>query len=446
MFQVADNQIKAPDGSVLTTLHTEEWQGQEVVVFEKSNTCNEFIVFYLKRYYVPMFSAEVLSYSTFQIDPSTNQLSLIDDGIDLQKNEIGYDVFGGLAVSKEKADGSRDLYYAFMKDGNSGSIQKYTINANGTVSSATEVFSGFYTGSGINDNFHIAELEISPNGEKLAFSRLNRNSYGNQDVVVFDRNQSTGNLSNATVIELKTNDQLYNYPGIEFDQNSEYLYVIGDGNDGRLYIINTANNNVEDEINILPENSHSMLELGRDGKFYVASANKLMKMDVYGNFTDFITNAPMAKNEHLFGATLYLLPDQIDGRDYIDYIAPTECCYTWETTPASDAMQGVQIQTNGDDRNIIIQSGNNVTWAPEPDGNNPFGGVTEAYMEKGDIIIEPGASLTIEDMIIHFRDGYEIQMDDNPSGVGSRLELENTTLTVFDECEGDKLWAGIDFV
>ncbi|MEA1874205.1 MAG: hypothetical protein U9N51_07240, partial [Bacteroidota bacterium] len=42
------------------------------------------------------------------------------------------------------------------------------------------------------------------------------------------------------------------------------------------------------------------------------------------------------------------------------------------------------------------------------------------------------------------REGYEIQMDDNPSGVGSRLTLDNTTLTVFDECEGDKLWAGID--
>jgi len=67
-------------------------------------------------------------------------------------------------------------------------------------------------------------------------------------------------------------------------------------------------------------------------------------------------------------------------------------------------------------------------------------------MEKGDIIIEPGASLTIEDMIIHFREGYEIQMDDNLSGVGSRLKLYNTTITVFDQCEGDKLWAGIDFV
>ncbi|MEA1874207.1 MAG: NosD domain-containing protein, partial [Bacteroidota bacterium] len=136
------------------------------------------------------------------------------------------------------------------------------------------------------------------------------------------------------------------------------------------------------------------------------------------------------------------IPDQIDGCAYDDLFGTVEeCCYVDLYTPANDAMQGVQIQINGDDRDIIIQSGNNVTWTAT---SNSFGNITEAFMEKGDIIIEPDASLTIEDMIIHFREGYEIQMDDNPSGVGSRLTLDNTTLTVFDECEGDKLWAGID--
>jgi hypothetical protein len=449
MFQLVDNEIKSPTGNVLSTFANDFGLGfgQEIAVTEKPNTCNEFLIFYLSRYYKNMVTHEDLKYSEFQQDPVTGQINMTQQDVELYKNNTGGDKFGGIALSKEKSDGTRYLYYAGMKDYNSGTILKITIDGSGNVSAPTEVFGGFYDG-GLEDNFYVAELEISHDGNKLAFSRINFGypALEHQDVVIFDRNPSTGNISNPTIIELESNDHYANYPGIEFGENNDYLYVIGEQEDN-LYRIDLATLNIN-EFSIPPEYSNSMLELGRNGKLFVAASDNLAMMDNNGNIITpvFMPNTTMAKNDHLqsaYGVTMYLLPDQIDGQDYSQVLlGETECCYMYTETPANDNMPGVQIQTSGTERDIIIQSGNSVTWTAT---SNSFGNVAEAYMEPGDIIIEPGASLTIEDMIIHFREGYEVQMDNNSAGnVGSRLVLDNTTLTVFDECEGDKLWAGVD--
>ncbi|MGC9331081.1 MAG: hypothetical protein ACP5DZ_04295 [Bacteroidales bacterium] len=138
----------------------------------------------------------------------------------------------------------------------------------------------------------------------------------------------------------------------------------------------------------------------------------------------------------------YVIPDQIDGCEY-DYITGNDvvCCYeSFDPTPPNSGMSGVTIDESGSGRDIIIESGYSVTWTAT---SNSFGNVEEAYMGNGNIIIEEEASLTIEDMTIHFREDYGIYLYSNYPKTGSRLELNNTTLTAHDICEDNILWKGI---
>ncbi|MFO7879315.1 MAG: hypothetical protein R6V52_04695 [Bacteroidales bacterium] len=306
----------------------------------------------------------------------------------------------------------------------------------------------------------VGELELSADMSILAYTRPFANA-GNQGQLMLHVLNSTGGFWGGTSIHYNIDPTFTkHFAGLELTNNNQYAFVNGMG-DG-LYRINISNlssiyNNGYIDLHTNSsyfDFSYSQIERAHNDRYYMVKPNGdlwyftdqfnsiIPEVNIGSNAV--INNAIHANDPYTPAIfNFYLIPDQIDGCEYT-YTNGDEvvCCYAYNETPANSTMQGVQIQINGDDRDIIIQSGNSVTWTPV---NNSFGGVTEAYMDPGDIIIEPGASLTIEDMIIHFREGYEVQMDNNSAGnVGSRLVLDNTTLTVFDECEGDKLWAGID--
>ncbi len=299
----------------------------------------------------------------------------------------------------------------------------------------------------VGDNIpDVGELELSSDLSFIAYTNI-------QEVIVWELIPTTGffTVYNDGYTNSTTGSR---FVGLEISDDNNFMYVSNNaGSIHKFEMTNPPYFQHYASFNLLPtytDYANSQIERIDDKYYLIRSDGWLGRINstftgienVVNIGSSAVINNAICENSPAQSFDMYLIPDQMDGSEY-NYTTGNDayCCYDYETTPANANMTGVQIQTSGDDRDIIIQSGNSVTWTAT---SNSFGNVAEVFMEKGDIIIQPGASLTIEDMIIHFREGYEIQMDDNPSGVGSRLTLDNTTLTVFDECEGDKFWAGID--
>jgi len=439
LFQIVDDEIRTHSGNFADYIGVSTFKAPEVAIMEEKNSCEDFLAFYITREIDAMFTTEKLCYTRFNYDNSANPVTIIDDNIELES--FGASALGGIALSQEKSDGSRFLYYASTYNNGStavGFVKKYTIYANGTISSGTTI----YTGSD-GDSFRMAELELSHNGEYLAFSRLKTEGWStdeDQDVVIFELNPTTGNLSNSTPIEinLNSNDGSVYYPGIEFGPNNAKLYVIA--SNSYLHEIDLSDYS-SSYISIDSDFANSMLELGRDGIFYVASSDELSSLDVGDGTTTQFIDDNMAANSSLYisGHTVYVLPDQIDGQDYGTYINQESCCYVHSTSKVLNPMTGVTEETNGD---ITIESGNTVSWTTTI---NPFD-ETEIYM-KGDLIIEPGARLNITGLTLHFKEDQEVQLSAGATSgsIGSKLYLySGTKLTAFDECDSETMWEGID--
>ncbi|MDD2637240.1 MAG: hypothetical protein PHW82_17265, partial [Bacteroidales bacterium] len=386
LFQIVDNQIKSISGANLASLgNASQWRAPEIATVEVKNDCNTFLTFYLERDYYPLFTNESLCYSKYARNPTTGAISMSVNG-QVLKTEL-QDAYGGIALSKERADGSRFLYYASTNLGTRGYIRKYTISASGVIDNGVEIYTGLN-----NQPFRMTELELSHDGSRLAFSRasIGPNINQNQDVVIFELNPSTGNLSNPNpiTINLRPNDATLNYPGIEFSADGQFAYVIGQ-NYG-VYKINLTNYSAFQLQNWLDIYTNSQLELGRDGLFYLAKSDGLYRMDASGNVSTFALGT-MAYNDLLAlrGHTVYVLPDQIDGQDYKTYTPTLDCCYEHNISPIKNpTMSGVSHNsTTGD----ITITGSNVSWTQT---SNPFtsGGqpITDVYL-KGELKINQGA-------------------------------------------------------
>ncbi|MDD3861137.1 MAG: hypothetical protein PHW83_13165, partial [Bacteroidales bacterium] len=337
LFQITDNVIKSPSGSILATMvNPMDNMAPEVITCEIKNDCNSFITFYIARelYIAEMGlqTREKLCYSEYTRDPSVGTINMVSSG-NVLKYEYG-DAVGGIALSKERADGSRFLYYASTNPYNSefkGFVIKYTIDDDGTIDGGTTIYSGV-----INKPFRMTELELSHDGSRLAFGRL---GYGlendeDMDVVIFELNTSTGNLANSTphYVNLASNDEFDDYPGIEFSADGAELFVLEAG--VGLYKIDMSDYSFVEIQNFDEDYTNSMLELGRDGYYYLAKADGLYRMNSTGTIYSFATGT-MQINSLLgqLGCDAYVLPDQIDGQDYKTYSPSIDCCYEHNESP-----------------------------------------------------------------------------------------------------------------
>ncbi len=464
LFHIIDNNMWWGNGNFAGTLFTDtepidhpDQMFPEVLVVPKTQAiCSDasYYVFYAVRKYSDGTKSQDphigISIMGNEITPPSSNNNIIQESLG---EGIAYTGSVGIAATDFLGTtDNRRLYYVWYSDDEEESkIEFFDVTPNG-ISGPNTVC----TFTNNSKYFEPSEVEISPDNSMLVFTRpkylANVNDDNSNDLTIVHLNPSTGYLNTSqgvngfTYVDLGPSNSIFDkYMGVEFSANAEYIYVTRHGTGLYEYELSTG---ISTQIGNTSLIANSQLELGRDDKIYGVADNgqlyEINDLGVYGQSNDYnITSSGVITSE-IFTSSypVRTIPDQIDGCAYDDLFGTIEeCCYVDLYTPANSTMTGVQVQTSGTDTDIIIQSGNSVTWTAT---SNSFGNVAEVFMEKGDIIIQPGASLTIEDMIIHFQEGYEIQMDDNPSGVGSRLTLDNTTLTVFDECEGDKFWAGID--
>lgn len=349
---------------------------------------------------------------------------------------------------------TRRLYAVYYDDATSISkILFYTVSPTG-ISEPNVVGTAY----GHNNPFEPCEVEISSDNSKLVFTRNKmyqwEGSTNTNDVTVVHllstgfRNTGVG-TNGYTYIDLgpvnSTNDY---YVGVEFSHDMADLYVTGTG--AGLYRYNFSSQIKT----LLPGTvaiACSQLEMARDGYIYgVSSSGQLYAIDAGTNFFQSqynITPAGVIDNKLYHNPTangynyVYTLPEQIDGYNYDKLWGNEEtCCYIGNQSAVKlPIMAGVsENSTTGD----ITITGSNVSWTTT---SNPFTSgtaITDIYL-RGNLKINNGAKLTITGLTLHFKEAEVIQMSYNPDGKGSRLVLNNSKLTAFDDCDEDVLWGGI---
>ncbi|MFH2142068.1 MAG: T9SS type A sorting domain-containing protein [Bacteroidota bacterium] len=259
--------------------------------------------------------------------------------------------------------------------------------------------------------------------------------------------------------------------GIEFSPDGKYLYLTHTNQTNLKYL------NIEDIINDIFNNTnytdtyidklglqiylnsiaipnaydygYSEIETGNDNNLYLINA------EVSGDFNNYVSGIGLGKISYLsnpnspsitnwvanpsfnntiginistnFSATIgmresYIFSNNIDRSDYVYYnhYIGNNCCYDFS----------VDIPT-------FTSDGSTDIWSPD---NNPFGSFNTTATFDGNLIIPNNKRLVINDLTIKFTEGHGIIMQSDPATMGSRLILDNTTLT--SSC--GVMWNGIE--
>jgi len=282
-------------------------------------------------------------------------------------------------------------------------------------------------GNGITANA-IGEVELASDLSFLTFTTPYNTT---ADLHVYPINVNTGMFSGTfTHLNVSTGSSMF--VGLEISHDNDYLYT-SNLND-KIYRINVTNPSLP-YINgyFLPQSGQlsytsSRIERAHNGYYYMVNSNGEL-----GYFTsnfngisyqtnigvNAVINNSLHANEPDFSFNMYVIPGQVDGCQY-NYTTGSEisCCESYNESVVIDP--GSEVSVQGDD---IVVTGSNVVWNTSL---NPFNQSTDIYM-KGDLIIQPGAKLTITGLTLHFKENQKVQLNQNAAGgitVSFKSEIE----------------------
>lgn len=264
----------------------------------------------------------------------------------------------------------------------------------------------------------------------------------------------TAELDGTGTLILGTNDLLlFTYTntdvirpyfhGLEFSPDGNILYITHDNsslhpNPFEYYDFNNSGAGVQtlNVANALDFKS-SQIELGKDGKIYLATNNRLATLSNPNNpnVSNWTNNAqPINYSFNYEGVSgsdynlkTYILPDQIDGMDYVSHLfANTECCLINSTFDAE-----------------IHTATASETWTLGS-LNNPFSSASGTVLIEKELIIPAGITVTIQNMIFKFAPGAKVTIERGTGPLsGGKLILNNTTFTVDTGCDTTAMWLGV---
>ncbi|MBA4304445.1 MAG: hypothetical protein C0424_09495, partial [Sphingobacteriaceae bacterium] len=329
--------------------------------------------------------------------------------------------FPSITVKKPDALGNFQLFVAGSKNyaipGPQTEVYKIDISASGV--SLPQLIWTFEA------PIQTCELEISSDGQKLAFANLKPFSLrpSVHDLVVLNLN-SSGNVISHQIFNLPgSNEQ--RFTGVEFHPNSNSIYV-GSTNQG-IYVINLNNS----AINFIQNsgafgNSHLELEfhpLNPEFIFAFNANGSLGAVNTSNNTlaTGLIAGLNPVNSGSAPGSTqrplIYVIPDQIDGFNYDQLFQQSNsiCCET---------LRGFNV--------LNYTATSNATWSPN---SNPItnGSVVEIVNE---LRIVNGTTITLRNMKFNFGANGRVVVEQN-----ARLILDSTEFTSTD-C--NVLWRGIE--
>jgi hypothetical protein len=446
---------------------------QELCIIPDPSNCNRYYIFSAIKItdpdekWLPTYSLLDLSIMQLTNYPSGTAQDIISTynlqsswgytGSNYVKTRPGY------AATRLQADGS---YRLFMHDG-VRTIYKFKITANGVV---YEGISGFLPTNTVFSTFYHqlqrAELEVyeNPNGTfKLAgcYTAFFTNAQvGIQIPMVFcatlDINGnliSSGYKSYPYEPMITSSTPPFTFEtgfihGLEFSPNGNYLYVVHTYNPQAPDFQNPIEyfdliSSLFIPTSVAPPLSAQMhdksqIELHVDGRMYVANEHGLSRLlnpdnpnagNWQWNLIPLI-GSNYTWNDELTGQSnlrTYMLPDQIDRMNYLNYLQTVSCCLT-RLPQTHYQVTSYTYTTN------TIENANSNTFGTSPVVNI-----------RDEIIIPAGIEVTMNNMELRFAPGAKliIQQGSNTTK-GGRLTLNNCLLTLDVTCNPDNLWKGVE--
>ncbi|PLX07667.1 MAG: hypothetical protein C0596_09535 [Marinilabiliales bacterium] len=456
LFHIIDTKLYAPDGTEVGDLYTDEdntadEMGSEIIVIpaEPEDNCLYYVIYTIQQHNDDNSHIWKVCYNLVCWHGPT----IVDSGV---LCSMSGECHGAIAVSDFVTDNG-DTYHRLEAVGsgiltNHGQFQY--INGELRLMVQT-VLPNTY-------GYDFCELEMSKDGKVLAAAHLNvdqDNNYSidpyNITIWILDDDLLPSVVYNADIGT--PNSQTEQFTGVEIYQdpnNPDDKYIYFNKYGGVKYMIPVFGTSIWPfdpfEFSVSPLYSSSHLELARDGNIYSTNGGQNLYLvdpyDANNNTVKVIGTHNPVRNDyiessHANAPLVFALPDQVDQANYYAYTTGTEfdCCQASYESLIKTSMAGVSFDANG---NITI-SGSNVYWTQS---SNPFTSgsqtITDIYL-KGDLVIDPGAKLTVDGLKLHFKESETLDMSFNSGGVGSRLVLNNSTLTVFDECDEDIMCGGI---
>lgn len=360
----------------------------------------------------------------------------------------GNNILGGLAIS-DFIDGTNNrrvynlLYQGNSKDG--AELKYYLLNDRGLSLIA-----------GVASINTPGEFELASNNSFLAFTTPFADFSFARQIQIIEVDE-TGDPSWQSIYYDVETSGTEHFLGLEISGDCNYIYTgsMGVG----FYKIDVSDLTNITTVDFLPvygndiDYTYSQIERGADGNYYVVKENgdigyfdenfnSITTLST-GLGTNGVINNYLYSNNSVNPFNYYVIPDQIDGSNYDNTLEIEEiCCLSYFESEVVNTSNSFYKTTTND---IVVVE--NMVWT---NTSNPFtegDSIFDIYM-KGNLIVEPGAKLSIYDLNLHFNEDKGIYLTDGVSENvnGSYLYLNNTKLTAFDECEKTTMWAGISAI
>lgn len=339
------------------------------------------------------------------------------------------------AVNPDIINGKRYVYLA-----NSNSIVKLSVSNTPTPNNPIGIVAESYfttNGLGLGNMNNRSEMELvrlGSGGYRIALPPyIIPNSNDSSRVIGFFDLDSNGDYISSSFRYCIINKYLLSsISGMEFSPNGRYLYFNSESaahGVGYFNYIDLNDSILTPYPLALSTNSDfgkSFIELGIDGKLYFAHSGGLA---TYTNPNSpgtgvFTPNAVLAS--YSLTKNRYILPDQIDGFDYMGhYINNIQCC----------------IQNSTYDKWEYKSISGSYTWEP---GSNPITSTTSNTVYIRDsLVINLNSNITIKNMTFVFAPDAQVVVHGGVVGQqGGKLTLDNSTFTVDTSC-AKKMWNGI---
>lgn len=358
LFFIVDNIIYDESGYFIANMQDLAMSGytnSEILIIPVFDNCNKFIIMMNSYFntdpnytvphpvFTPIYYVLDLSINNglpsnygelLLIGNNLNYLNLFPtpSGVPVINNTQRANRFS--AVSKIRADGSRFL---FLTSGEH--LLRYKIIGS-TITYDNAWWQLPYAVGDEEIRSEMELIELNNGNYRIAVpyysNEINPVSNSASSIFIAELS-SSGNLLSSSKIDLFSGTSEPYIKGIEFSPNGRYLYFTHltnnlYSNPIKIYDFNTSsyvtitNSSLLSDINNF---STSWIELGKDGKLYLANSNSLASIGdsdnpLNGLIWDNTTN-PINYNENQLNypsgsyvdwAKGYILPDQIDGMDY----------------------------------------------------------------------------------------------------------------------------------
>lgn len=382
-----------------------------------------------------------------------------------------------IAVSKPNVnDGNSRLIFVF----NDYYLFIYKLSASGiTYKQMINMADTYNVGSGSYAN-RLGEMEIYEEGNTIKFAV---SSSGIGDAGGFGSNLNLFNLDISTPVytinsvkelEVSTTAPGVNFPdrqvsGVEFSPNGQYVYFTHETNNYHPYPVEWveyANITNRQPVNagnaIMNDFRFSQIELGLDGKMYMATSNRLATISNSNNPPSLSWNnnsvSLSAYPADPFGA--YLLPDQVDQDNYGGFYQSTmACCNLYSSFSIDKEFYFPLGTTNLDFTNPLAT----YTVTGYDSGTNPMiVEFTQTSTARANVHIPAGANVTFKNMRFEFTPEYIPVNPSDPTDVaipgakliveknsptdpvGGMLTVNTSTLTVCTKCSSNRMWPGVE--